>query len=54
MVQILPSNARGAGSIPGQVAKIPHALWPKSQNIEQKQYYNKFNEDLNPGDEKQV
>ena len=24
-------NARGAGSIPGQGAKISHALWPKSQ-----------------------
>ena len=24
-----PPNARGAGSIPGQGAKIPHASWPK-------------------------
>ena len=24
-----PSNAGGAGSIPGQGAKIPHASWPK-------------------------
>ena len=30
-------------SIPGQEAKIPHASWPKNQNIKQKQYYNKFN-----------
>ena len=31
-VKILPSNAGGVGSIPGQGAKIPHALWPKNQN----------------------
>ena len=30
-VQTLPSNAGGAGSIPGWRAKIPHASWPKSQ-----------------------
>ena len=29
MVGTLPSNAGGAGSIPDQGAKIPHALWPK-------------------------
>ena len=23
-------NAGGAGSIPGQEAKIPHALWPET------------------------
>ena len=26
--------------------KIPHALWPKKQNIKQKQYCSKFNEDF--------
>ena len=26
--------------------KIPHTLWPKSQNIQQKQYCNKFNKDF--------
>ena len=41
-----PSNAGGAGSIPGWGAKIPHASWPKNQNIEQKQYCNKFNKDF--------
>ena len=46
MVKTLPSNAGGSGSIPGQGAKIPHALWPKNQNTEQKQYCNKFNKDL--------
>lgn len=33
------------GSIPGPGAKIPRVSWPKIQNI-QKQYGNKFNEDL--------
>ena len=46
VVQTLPSNAGGAGSIPGWGAKIPHASWPKNQNIKQKQYCNKFNKDL--------
>ena len=36
VVKTSPSNAGGAGSIPGQGAKIPHASWPKNQNIEQK------------------
>ena len=42
MVKTLPSNAGDAGLIPGQGAKIPHALRPKNQNIKQKQYCNKF------------
>ena len=46
VVKTLPSNAGGAGSIPGLGAKIPHALRPKNQNITQKQYCNKFNKDL--------
>ena len=37
---------------PGQRAKIPHAYQPKNQNIKQKQYCTKLNEDflngLNP------
>ena len=49
MVRILPSNATGSGSIPGQEAKIPHASWPKNQNIKQKQYCNKFNKDFSNG-----
>ena len=44
-----PCNAGGAGLIPGQGAKIPHALWPKNQNINQKQYCNKFNKDFKNG-----
>jgi len=46
VVMTLPSNAGGAGSISGQGAKIPPALWPKTQNIKQKQYRNKFNKDF--------
>ena len=42
------SNAGGAGLIPSQGA-IPHACRPKSQNIKQKQYYNKFNKDFKNG-----
>ena len=33
VVKTSPSNAEGAGSIPGQGVKFPHALGPKIQNI---------------------
>ena len=33
MVNTLPSNAQCTGSIPGQGAKVPHALQPKNQSI---------------------
>ena len=33
MVKTLPSVVRGAGSIPGWGAKIPHTSWLKDQNI---------------------
>ena len=46
VVKILPSSAGDTGSILGQGAKTPHASWPKNQNIKQKQYCNKFNEDF--------
>ena len=46
MVKTSPSNAGDVGLIPGQGAKIPHASWPKNQNIKQKQYCNKFNKDF--------
>ena len=44
VIKTLSSNARGAGSIPGRRVKIPlpHASGPKTQNIKQKQYCNKF------------
>ena len=46
VVRTSPSNAGGAGSIPGQGTKIPHASGPKSQNIKQKQDCNKLNKDF--------
>ena len=49
VVKASPSNAGGAGSISGQGAKIPHASWPKNQNIKRKQYCNKFNKDFKNG-----
>ena len=37
MVNLSPPNASGAGSIPGQGAKIPYALlWPKKRNTDKK------------------
>ena len=35
VVKTLPSNAGGAGSIPGQEAKIPYASESKTQSIKQ-------------------
>ena len=49
VIKTSPSNAGGVGSIPGQGAKIPHALGPKNQNIKQKQYCNKINKDFKYG-----
>ena len=46
VVRTSPSNAEGAGLIPSQGVKIPHALGPKNQNIKQMQYCNKFNKDF--------
>ena len=45
-VKTLPFHAAGAGSIPGQGAKIPHTTWPINKNIKQKEYCNKFNKDF--------
>ena len=42
VVKTLTSSEGGVGSIPGQGAKILHALWPKNLNMKQKQYCNKF------------
>ena len=41
-VKTLPPSAGGVGSIPGQGAKFPHAFWPKSQDIKQREYWSKF------------
>ena len=50
VVKTSPSNAGDVGSIPSWGAKIPHASWPKNQNIKkQKQYCNKFNKDFKNG-----
>ena len=46
VVKTSPSNEGDAGLISDWGAKILHALWPKSQSIQQKQYCNKFNKDL--------
>ena len=35
VVKTSPSNAGGAGSIPGRGAKIPRASRPENQNIKQ-------------------
>ena len=49
VVKASPSNAGGAGLIPGQGANIPHASRPENQNIKQKQYWNKCNKDFRNG-----
>ena len=35
VVKTLPSNTGGTGKIHGQGGKIPHASWPKNQNVKQ-------------------
>ena len=42
VVKTSASNAEAMGSIPDQGTKIPHALRPKIQNIEQKQLNKDF------------
>ena len=54
MFKTLPSNAGGAGSIPGWGVKIPCALRPKNQNIKQKPYCNRFHKDFKNGPHKNV
>ena len=49
MAGTLPSSAGGAGLILGWGTRILHASWPKSQNIKQKPYCNKFNKDFKNG-----
>ena len=49
VIKTAPSNAGDVGSISGLGAKIPHASWPKNQNIKQKQYCNRFNKDFKNG-----
>ena len=54
VVKTSPSNAGSTGSIPGWGAEIPHASWPKKQNIKQKQYCNRCNQDFKHGPHKQT
>ena len=49
VVKTSPSNAEGAGLIPGWGAETPHASRPKKQNIKQEQYCNKFNKNFKIG-----
>ena len=49
VVKTSPSSARCVGLIPGQGVKTPHASRPKNQNINQKQYCNKFSKDFKNG-----
>ena len=44
-----PSNAGSLDLIATGGARIPCALWPKSQNLKQKQYYNKINKGFKNG-----
>ena len=53
MVETFPFKAGSVGLIPGQGAKIPHACWPKNQNVNQKKYCNKFNKDFKNGPHQQ-
>ena len=54
MVKNLPSNAGGAGLIPGWGTKISHASWPKNQNIKQEQHCNKFYKDFKNESHKKI
>ena len=50
VVKTSSSNAGASGSIPDWEAKVPHASWPKNQNIkQQKEYCSKFNKDFKVG-----
>ena len=54
VVKTSPSNAGGMGSIPGWGPKIPHASWPKNQNIKQRKYCNKFHKDFKNGPHQKI
>ena len=49
VVETLPPNAGGMGSIVGQGAKIPYACGQKDQVINQKQYDRAFNKAFKNG-----
>ena len=52
VVKTLPSNAESVDFSPGWGTKIAHASWPKNQDIKQKQFYNKFNNNFKNGPHK--
>ena len=55
MVAISRSSAEGdVGSIPGWGAGISHDSRPRSQNVKQKQYCNKFNKDFKNGPHQKI
>ena len=49
MVKTLPSNAEGAGSVPGWGSEIPCACDQKTKTEKQEQYCNKLNKDFKNG-----
>ena len=54
VVKTSPSNARSVGLISRLGTKIPHASMPKNQNIKQKQYCNKINENFKNGPRQKI
>ena len=46
MVKMLPPNAGGGSSILSCGANIPHTSLSKTQNLKQKQFCNKFSNNL--------
>ena len=46
MAKASPSDEGGEDLISGGGVKIPHGLWPKNQNMKQKQFSNEFNKDV--------
>ena len=49
LVKTSPYNAGGVGLVPDQGSKIPYASRLKTQDIEQKQYCNKFRKNFKNG-----
>ena len=54
VVKTSPANARSVGFISRLGTKIPHASMPKNQNIKQKQYCNKINENFKNGPRQKI
>ena len=54
MGETSPFNAEGTGSIPDPGARLPYALRPTAQTINQKQHCSKFNKDFKNGPHKKI